>query len=124
AWCTARGRTRSLVERAASAGSGATVLTAGAQSVFWREEEAGIVLVRPPDAWAVTLPADTATLEHESTLTWQSLEWLRSISPLPIVLKGIVRAEDARLAAQHGADAIIVSNHGGRQVDGAIPTID
>jgi 4-hydroxymandelate oxidase len=123
-WYTDRGLTRSLVERAAAAGFGAIVLTVDAAYPFWREEETRITLVKPDEAWAVNLPKDTSVLVQESSLTWESLEWLRSISPLPIVLKGIVRAEDARLAAEHGADAIIVSNHGGRQVDGAISTID
>lgn len=123
-WYTDRGLTRSLVERAAAAGFGAIVLTVDAAYPFWREEEARLTLVRPADAWAVNLPADTSTLGHEQSLTWSSLEWLRSISPLPIVLKGIVRGDDARLAAEHGADAVIVSNHGGRQVDGAIATLD
>ena len=52
------------------------------------------------------------------------MTWLRSVSPIPLVLKGIVRGDDARLAAAHGADALIVSNHGGRQLDGGIPTLD
>ena len=123
-WYVDRGLTRSLVERAAAAGYGAIVLTVDAAYTFWREHEARTALVRPADAWAVNLPADTTTLVQESTLTWESLEWLRSISPLPIVLKGIATGNDARLAVEHGADAIIVSNHGGRQVDGAIATLD
>lgn len=123
-WYTDRGLTRSLVERAAAAGFGAIVLTVDAAAAFWREEEARITLVRPDDAWAVNLPQDTSGLVQESSLTWESLEWLRSISPLPIVLKGIVRGDDARLAAEHGAAAIIVSNHGGRMVDGAVSTLD
>lgn len=59
----------------------------------------------------------------DRSLTWDSLTWLRSVSPLPIVVKGLLTAEDAALAVQAGVDAIIVSNHGGRQLDGAIPTI-
>lgn len=58
------------------------------------------------------------------SLTWDDLSFLRSITKLPIILKGILHAEDARLAADHGADGIIVSNHGGRQVDGALGTMD
>ena len=50
--------------------------------------------------------------------------WLRSLSPLPVVLKGIATAEDTRLAVGAGADAIVVSNHGGRQLDGAPATLD
>jgi 4-hydroxymandelate oxidase len=123
-WYTDRGLTGSLVQRAASAGFGAIVLTVDAGYTFWREEEASLTLVKPDDAWAVNLPADTSTLVQESSITWRELEWLRSLSPLPIVLKGIVRGDDARLAMEHGADALIVSNHGGRQVDGAVATLD
>ncbi|MEO9029372.1 MAG: alpha-hydroxy acid oxidase [Ktedonobacteraceae bacterium] len=56
--------------------------------------------------------------------TWDSLIWLRSITDLPIVLKGILTAEDASLAVEHGIDGIIVSNHGGRQLDGVPPTLE
>jgi 4-hydroxymandelate oxidase len=61
--------------------------------------------------------------EFDPTLTWGAVEWLRSITRLPIVLKGIVTPEDAALAVEHGADAVIVSNHGGRQLDCAEPTL-
>ena len=57
-----------------------------------------------------------------SRLTWAALDWLTSISRLPVLAKGVLTAEDARLAVQHGARGIIVSNHGGRQLDGAIST--
>jgi 4-hydroxymandelate oxidase len=57
-------------------------------------------------------------------VTWSDLDWLQSISPLPLVLKGILRGDDAALAVEHGARAIIVSNHGGRQLDGAIASLD
>ena len=56
-------------------------------------------------------------------LTWDFLGWLRSGSTLPIVVKGILRPEDAVLAADNGANAIVVSNHGGRALDGAMPTL-
>jgi 4-hydroxymandelate oxidase len=52
------------------------------------------------------------------------LEWLQSLSPLPLVVKGILRGDDALRAVEHGAKAVIVSNHGGRQLDGAIASID
>ncbi|SCW94266.1 4-hydroxymandelate oxidase [Sphingobium faniae] len=56
--------------------------------------------------------------------TWESLAWLRSATKLPIVVKGLLSAQDARLAAEHGADGIIVSNHGGRVLDGLVPPLD
>ena len=58
------------------------------------------------------------------SLTWEDLKFLRGITKLPILLKGILHEADARLAADHGADGIIVSNHGGRQVDGALGAMD
>lgn len=58
------------------------------------------------------------------SITWEDLSFLRSVTDLPILLKGILHPEDARLAVKHGIDGIIVSNHGGRQVDGAIAAID
>jgi lactate 2-monooxygenase len=59
-----------------------------------------------------------------STLTWENLDYLRQRTTLPIVLKGIQDRRDAALAVEHGADGIVVSNHGGRQVDGAIASLD
>src|SRR5207248_1349585 len=57
-------------------------------------------------------------------VTWESLDWLRSLTSLPIVLKGILIAEDAMLAVEHGVDGIIVSNHGGRQLDSVPASIE
>lgn len=60
----------------------------------------------------------------DPTLTWKDLGWLRSITRLPIVLKGVLHPDDARAAVDAGVDALIVSNHGGRQVDGAVAALD
>jgi isopentenyl diphosphate isomerase/L-lactate dehydrogenase-like FMN-dependent dehydrogenase len=57
-------------------------------------------------------------------LTWDEIDWMRHVTDTPIVLKGIMTAEDAALAVEHGVNAIIVSNHGGRQVDGTLATIE
>jgi len=62
--------------------------------------------------------------DHDFALGWNDLPWLRSLSPLPLVLKGVVTAEDTRLAVEAGVDAVVVSNHGGRQLDGAPATLD
>jgi (S)-2-hydroxy-acid oxidase len=56
-------------------------------------------------------------------LTWEDVDWLRSVTSLPLILKGIMTVEDARLAVEHGVEGIIVSNHGGRQLDGVPATI-
>jgi lactate 2-monooxygenase len=58
------------------------------------------------------------------SLTWKDLTFLRQLTKLPILLKGILHPEDARLAIDHGMDGIIISNHGGRQVDGSISTLE
>jgi lactate 2-monooxygenase len=57
-------------------------------------------------------------------LTWQDLERLRAMTNLPIALKGVLHPDDARLAREHGVDGVVVSNHGGRQVDGAVASLD
>lgn len=72
---------------------------------------------------------DTASLavwiqnQFDPTLNWEDVKWIRKLWKGPLVLKGILEAEDAKLAAKHGADAIVVSNHGGRQLDGAPSSI-
>jgi 4-hydroxymandelate oxidase len=60
----------------------------------------------------------------EDDLRWSDVSWLKSITHLPVLVKGLMRGDDARLALDHGADGIVVSNHGGRQLDGAMATID
>jgi isopentenyl diphosphate isomerase/L-lactate dehydrogenase-like FMN-dependent dehydrogenase len=61
---------------------------------------------------------------HTPNLTWDYIGWVRGATNLPVILKGIMHPEDAVLAVKHGANGIIVSNHGGRQLDGVIATID
>jgi L-lactate dehydrogenase (cytochrome) len=72
---------------------------------------------------AVTL-ADFVNSQFDPTLSWKDLEWLRSITKLPVLVKGVGAAEDARIAAREGVPAVILSNHGGRQLDGAPATLD
>ena len=60
----------------------------------------------------------------DPSVTWQDVEWLRSITSLPLILKGILRGDDAIRAYESGAKGVIVSNHGGRQLDSAIATFD
>src|SRR5204862_653569 len=57
-------------------------------------------------------------------LTWSDLDWLRGQTKLPILVKGVLTAEDGQEALQHGVDGVVVSNHGGRQVDGAVAALD
>jgi 4-hydroxymandelate oxidase len=60
----------------------------------------------------------------DASLTWKDLEWLHGQTKLPVVLKGVVHPDDARAAMEHGAAAVIVSNHGGRQLDSSLATIE
>jgi isopentenyl diphosphate isomerase/L-lactate dehydrogenase-like FMN-dependent dehydrogenase len=127
-------RSRSLVERAAEAGYRAIVLTVDLPVLAFRDRDrrSGFELPalgnfaehlpthRPiGPAGDATDAADTAAeaAPVTRTLTWADLATIRSWSPLPIVLKGILTVEDARLAIEHGVDGIVVSNHGGRQLD-------
>ena len=61
---------------------------------------------------------------HTPSMNWDYVEWLRGAGGLPVILKGILSPEDARIAVERGASAVVVSNHGGRQLDGVIATLD
>jgi isopentenyl diphosphate isomerase/L-lactate dehydrogenase-like FMN-dependent dehydrogenase len=61
--------------------------------------------------------AQYITAQWDPSLTWKDVEWLQSISPMPVIVKGVLAPADAVLAVEHGAAALIVSNHGGRQLD-------
>ena len=78
---------------------------------------------RIPNADSVTALSQWVAGQFDPTLSWKDVEWVRSLWKRKLVLKGVLDAEDARLAAAAGADAIIVSNHGGRQLDGAVSSI-
>ena len=124
-----RGVSEELVRRAAGAGCRAIVLTVDLPVPGYRERElrGGVRLPdhHPGNLDRRSLP-DESLLEHiarsfDSSLSWSDLGWVRSLCPLPLVIKGILTAEDALLAAEHGASAIVVSNHGGRQLDRSRP---
>lgn len=121
-WFADQGVTRELIERATAAGYRAIMLTVDAPVPMWREGEMRLPLKVPPGVRAANLPDQP--LPHAPFLTWDSLDWLRSVTRLPIVLKGILAAGDARLAAENGAAAVVVSNHGGRALDWAMTTLD
>jgi (S)-2-hydroxy-acid oxidase len=119
-----------LVHRAAEAGYAAIVLTADLPRPGHREHERRFPLV---DAGPLgNVPAGVAGEEFvdfiggmiDASVGWRDLEWLRSLSPLPLVIKGILTPEDARLAIEGGAAAVVVSNHGGRQLDRTSASID
>ena len=78
---------------------------------------------RIPDANSLTTLSQWIAGQFDPTLSWKDVEWVKKLWGGKLVLKGILDAEDAKIAAQSGADAIVVSNHGGRQLDGAMSSI-
>ena len=124
------GARRAMVERAVSLGYEALVLTVDLQRLGRRERDVraqfqipvGVDL--PNIARAAGVADDqAAAVPFVERLTWDDLEWLAGFGR-PVVVKGILHPDDARLAIEHGAAAIAVSNHGGRQLDGAIASLD
>ena len=115
----------SLVRRAEDAGYRAIVLTVDLPALGNREKERRNNFTIPPPPYQEANFIGIEKVGQEwVALTWESLTWLRSITSLPIILKGILIEEDARLAVEHGVEGIVVSNHGGRQLDTAIPSIE
>lgn len=119
--------TGKVVQRAEAAGYKAIVLTADLPRLSNRERDIRSKFVLPSNLFIANykdVEKDDDYIPVPTYLTWDAIEWLRSITTLPIVVKGLLTAEDALIALERGADAIVVSNHGGRQLDGAIPSIE
>lgn len=116
-----RGATLELVRRAESSGCEALVLTvdAGVRAARPLRLPAGIATVNLPPVAAA--PATLQELLAQAP-TWEDVEWLRASTRLPLLLKGVLHPHDAREAVRHGVDGLIVSNHGGRVLDGAVAT--
>ncbi len=133
----------SLLQRAEAAGYGALVVTLDTWQLGWRPRDLSTAYlpflqgegianyVSDPVFQRGLAPGDrnAAVLKflgvfNNPTLTWEDLAWLRTQTSLPIVLKGLQHPEDVRRALDAGVDAILCSNHGGRQVDGAIGSLD
>lgn len=128
-WGADRDRVRVLVGKVADAGYSALCLTADmpVRPLIGASMRAGIVSAadaRPHYVMPRGTHLATGAWDHDARLTWKDLDWLRSITDLPIVIKGIMSPEDAVAAAQAGVDAIIVSNHGGRALDNPWGTMD
>jgi isopentenyl diphosphate isomerase/L-lactate dehydrogenase-like FMN-dependent dehydrogenase len=128
------GVTRALVEAAVECGYRAIAVTVDAPRAGRRERDLRTGLVVPEE---ITVPALAAAVGSERpltifeafglldpTLTWRELEGLATESPLPVLVKGVLTWEDARLAMEHGAAGVVVSNHGGRQLDGVAASLD
>jgi isopentenyl diphosphate isomerase/L-lactate dehydrogenase-like FMN-dependent dehydrogenase len=128
------GVTRALIDQAEEAGCTAIALTVDAPRLGRRERDLRTGFVIPADVTVPSFaaaagrttagtPADMFALMDPS-VGWDDLEELASGSSLPVVVKGILTGEDATLACEHGAAGVVVSNHGGRQLDGATATIE
>ncbi|MBF0708737.1 lactate 2-monooxygenase [Alkalihalobacillus hwajinpoensis] len=137
---------KSFVQRAEHAGYSAIVVTLDTPMMAWREldlqnvylpfligEGIGNYLTDPAFRAGLHVPPEKdamGAIMHwtnvfgNAGLTWEDLAELKKYTSLPIILKGILHPDDAKLAIKYGADGIIVSNHGGRQVDGAIAALD
>jgi 4-hydroxymandelate oxidase len=128
------GITRALMDQAVEAGYEALVLTVDAPRLGRRERDLRTAFEIPADVTvpsfaaaaggpAAGTPADMFAL-MDPTVSWRDLEGLASECELPLLVKGVLTEEDARLACEHGAAGVVVSNHGGRQLDGVPATID
>jgi isopentenyl diphosphate isomerase/L-lactate dehydrogenase-like FMN-dependent dehydrogenase len=129
-----RGVTRGLVEQAVAADFDAIVLTVDAPRLGRRERDLRTDFRIPADVvvpsiaaleggWEGATPLEVLS-QVDPSLAWADLERLVADSPLPVVVKGIQTGEDAALACEHGVTAIVVSNHGGRQLDAVAPTAE
>ena len=145
-WSSSEPVAKSFLDRAERAGYDAIVVTVDAPILGWRErliergyypflEGEGVANYFSDPEFRAQLddpPEDDpeAAVEHfldifgDSSLTWEDLQFVRDNTDLPVIIKGVLDPRDARLAVQHGADAIGVSTHGGRQVDGSITAFE
>jgi lactate 2-monooxygenase len=145
-WVNDREVAASFVRRAEESGYSAIVVTLDTPVLGWRERDLRNAylpfitgegcaqffsdpvfrsrLDQPPEEDILGAAAAMLATFPNLDLTWDDLDWLRGLTDLPLVVKGVLTADDARLALEHGADGISVSNHGGRQVDGAIAALD
>ncbi|HET9251152.1 MAG TPA: alpha-hydroxy acid oxidase [Candidatus Eisenbacteria bacterium] len=129
---------RDLLRRAEAAGYRAICLTVDTPVLGRRERDVRNRFSLPPGLTLRNFEGDRATMPRtkagsgfavaasrliDSSLTWDSVAWIRSETKLPIVVKGVIAAADADLAVQAGVSGIVVSNHGGRQLDGCEPTL-
>ena len=110
-----------LIRRAVAVGYRAIVLTV--DSPRWGNRERARNFSLPAHLREANFE-DEEVSEEQASLTWNIVAWLRSVTSLPIVLKGILTEEDALLAVEHGVDGIVVSNHGGRQLDSVPASIE
>ena len=124
------GRTRAMLEEVSSLGYSAVLLTADTPYLGRRERDVRNAFAIPDDLVVPNMPLpEEGSLRRQfasmsPAVTWRDVEELASISGLPVLVKGVLTSEDALLAVEHGAAGVIVSNHGGRQLDGVPATLD
>ena len=145
-WVNDREICASFVHRAEAAGYGAIVVTLDTLTLGWRPRDLrqGYLpfikgegcgqyfsdpvflsrLERPPNEDLLTAAATMLATFPNLGLVWDDLDWLRGQTTLPILVKGVLTADDAERALEHGVDGLVVSNHGGRQVDGGVAALD
>ena len=145
-WVNDREVCASFVRRAEAAGYGAIVVTLDTLTLGWRPRDLRCAylpflrgegcgqfftdpvfrakLAQSPEEDPVTAAATMLATFPNLGLAWTDLDWLREQTSLPILVKGVLTADDACEALRHGVDGIVVSNHGGRQVDGAVAALD
>ncbi|WP_444947822.1 alpha-hydroxy acid oxidase [Micromonospora ureilytica] len=139
-WLRDRRVIADLVTRAEDAGCRALMLTVDVPRMGRRLRDMRSGFTLPGDVVAANLPPEVRAPAHESganssalmvhtglafdpKLSWQDLDWLRRRTRLPIIVKGVLHPDDAVRAVDRGVDAVVVSNHGGRQLDGVVPSI-
>jgi isopentenyl diphosphate isomerase/L-lactate dehydrogenase-like FMN-dependent dehydrogenase len=115
-----RTKTEAAVEQAVASGYSALVLTVDVPYLGRRERDVRVGFSVPEN---LTVQGDLFGEGFDASVSWRDLEWLAGYG-LPVVVKGLLTAEDAELACEHGAAAVVVSNHGGRQLDGVSATLD
>ena len=145
-WVSDRDICASFVRRAEAAGYGAIVVTLDTLTLGWRPRDLRLAylpfirgegcgqyftdpvflsrLEQTPEEDLLTAAATMLATFPNIGLTWDDLGWLREQTSLPLLVKGVLTADDARTALAHGIDGVVVSNHGGRQVDGAVAALD
>lgn len=136
----------SAVSRAEASGYSALVVTLDTRLLGWREPDLrtgylpflhakGVanyfsdpafraLLQKPPEEDPRTAVMTMLSLFGNPALVWKDIEWMKQTTNIPLLVKGILTGEDAKAAIDHGVDGIIVSNHGGRQVEGSVAALD
>ncbi|MBV8258368.1 MAG: alpha-hydroxy-acid oxidizing protein [Actinobacteria bacterium] len=117
-----RARTEAALDEAADCGYSAVVLTVDTPYWLWRERDTRVGFRAPDDLPLPYVGNPYAPIAAD--LSWRDVDWLASRSRRPVIVKGVLTREDTLLAVEHGAAGVIVSNHGGRQLDGVAATLD